>query len=711
MAVEFIDSGEEKNHRAWAVMAAMAVGLLGLILLGIFAVFRFVDGERTRDLQAWQVRLGIVADSRAGAVDLWFDDLLGSLRSLSENASLQLYLSDVLQSDSADPAASPQAGYLQNLLIATADRSGFEGDVTGPDIPANVERVGIAGLALTDPAGRALVTTRGMPPLQAALQQQLATRRPAESVFFDLHKGVTGLPTIGFAVPVFAVQGDHTASTEIGLIIGIRPLDKSFYQLLEQPGETGVTAETLLVRRRDSVVEYLSPLADETGPLRKVLAADTPDLSSVFAISSPGGFAAKRDYAGNDVLVTGRVLSSVPWTLVRKIDSAEAMAEIDRRQRNLTATFLGALLFVSLLVVAVWRHGTSVRASEAAANFRDLAGRFERLNQFLRIVTDGQPTAIAAVDRDGQYKFANRQAADGLGISTDDMIGKRMASVIGPVKARIFEKLNQQALATGEPVTETHGFDDDSGEHIVKTDHIPLGGIVEEDSEDVRPGVLMVMQDITDLMREKNRREGTLRQLIATLVGLVDRRDPYSAHHSSRVAEVAAAIGEEMELDPATLDTIEIAANLMNLGKIFIPKSLLTKTDALTGEEFQLIRDSLAASAELISGIEFDGPVEDTLRQISERWDGAGPKGLAGEDIALGARVIAVANAFVGMVSPRAYRSAMPFDKACDELRDQDGAFDRRPVSALVNLVDNRGGRERWAEFQRDPESSRLVDG
>jgi HD-GYP domain-containing protein (c-di-GMP phosphodiesterase class II) len=108
----------------------------------------------------------------------------------------------------------------------------------------------------------------------------------------------------------------------------------------------------------------------------------------------------------------------------------------------------------------------------------------------------------------------------------------------------------------------------------------------------------------------------------------------------------------------------------------------------------------MLASGDLLQGVEFDGPVSETLRQALTRWDGTGvPGGLKGEDILPTARVIAVANAFVGMLSARAHRSALSVEDAINAImRDVGKAFDRRAVAALVNYMDNRGGRAEWEQ-------------
>ena len=318
------------------------------------------------------------------------------------------------------------------------------------------------------------------------------------------------------------------------------------------------------------------------------------------------------------------------------------------------------------------------------------------------MVTDGQPTAIAAIDGENRYTFANKQAARDAGIAAEDMIGKDLASVMGPARARVFDELNHQALQTQRRVVETQAYEEAGHTRVVKSDHIPLL----PDAEHPTGGVLMILEDVSDLFAERARRERTQHQLVSTLVAIIDRRDPFSAHHSARVAEVARAIAGEMLMQPVEIETAEIAASLMNLGKMAVPSEILTKSSGLKDEEIKLIRDSILAAADLLEGVEFDGPVVRTLRQLQENWDGSGePLGLREDQILPTAQVVAVANAFVGMVSARAYRPGLDFDTAARNLIDQAGKrFGRRPVAALINILDNRNGRQRWASFATTPE-------
>jgi HD-GYP domain-containing protein (c-di-GMP phosphodiesterase class II) len=259
-------------------------------------------------------------------------------------------------------------------------------------------------------------------------------------------------------------------------------------------------------------------------------------------------------------------------------------------------------------IIAVWRHGSSLRATQAAANMKVALERFENISKFMRVVTNSQRNVILAVDGETKYTFANEPAAKQAGIPASDMLGKTMASVLGPIKAQSYAAINKNVLKNFERESHTITFGDEDSEdpdfQIVQADFVPLRG-----DRDFPPAVLMVLNDITELTHEKRRSEKMLRGLINTLVSVVDRRDPFSANHSVRVAEVARAIASEMGLAPADCKTVEIAGNLMNLGKIFISTEVLTKTTDLTPEERAVVGNAYLTTVDLLQDVTFEGPV------------------------------------------------------------------------------------------------------
>lgn len=686
------------SRRTLAGMAVTALIIVVLAAIAVAGVFAFVGDERGRELRAWQTRLAIIADSRAGAVARWYAErVAGELGELAANESLQIYMTELALAGGAPDgvtAERAQAAYLRNLLVVTAERAGFATTAAGPDVAANVRRVGVAGIGLYALDGRPLVATPAMPPLDGTLGAFFSSLERGGFKLLDLYRNAVGGMNIGTAVPVYRVQGSGQPSEQTGWIIGVKPVETELFPLLAQPGETNKTAENILLRHRAGQIEYLSPLTDGSGPLSRAVADDTPGLAAVGAVTRPGSFAVARDYREKDVVALSRPVAGLPWVLVSKIDRAEALGGAEARLNRLLAIALLIIAVGAASALALWRHGASRRASEAAARFKEMARRFDARGRLLRLVTDSQPSAIYMADAEGHVSFANEEAARRAGVSATDMTGKTLAALFGPAEARPRLVLNAEAIETGEKHAQTIVEEDG---RVIQAVHVPLP----PEHGDARPTVLVIESDISETVNERARRERTLSQLVGTLMAVVDKRDPYAAHQSERVSSLARAIASEMQLDTVTLQSVEIAGRLMSLGKILVPEEVLTRSTALSADEIQKVRESLQASADLISEIEFDGSVVETLRQLQERWDGAGePGGLAGEDILLPARIVAVANAFVAMVSPRAWRNGSSVDEAIDRLMAEVGkAFDRRVVAALISYLDNHGGRHDWEEL------------
>lgn len=658
--------------------ATLAIALVVAILV----ILRFAEAERERDLRAWGARLGLVADSRQAAIEAWVEAQAAEVRHLAENTALQLYMTELAVAPAAQRASESlaQSGYLRNLLNAIAERAGFVAKPAQPAVDANVRRAGVAGLILADMSLAVIAASDEAPPLTGRIGEFARGLRPGAPALLDLHLGAGGAPAMGFAAPVFAVQGDAASAQQVGWAIGVKEVARELYPLQAQPGAAWQTAEAVLVRRADAAIEYLSPTRDGA-PLQIREPADA-QTAAAFAVGNPGGFAVRPDRRGVEVLVASRRISGAPWTLLYKIDRAEALSDSDSRIARLMIYLSGAALIVIGGIVAAWRHGASVRAAAAADAARRNAAEAERQRGLFALVTDSQPGPIYILDGDGRYRFANRAAAAAAGLAPDEMIGKPMANVVGPDAAR-----RRLELCAAAPVTVTERSETDGEQRVAQVKHVPVpaGGAA-------TPGVLVLEQDITDALLERERHERTLREITRALVSVVDRRDPNAAEHSNRVAAVASAIARAMGLDAAAAETAETAGRLMNIGKIMVPESLLTRAGQLADDEVRLIRNSLQASADLLNGIAFQGPVVETLQQLQERWDGTGrPHGLKAEAILPSARVVQVANAFVALSSPRAYRKAEDPARAAEMLLAEGGrAYDMKALAALLHLVENR---------------------
>jgi PAS domain S-box-containing protein len=191
-----------------------------------------------------------------------------------------------------------------------------------------------------------------------------------------------------------------------------------------------------------------------------------------------------------------------------------------------------------------------------------------------------------------------------------------------------------------------------------------------------------------DRQRTQQKLRRSLEDSIAAIAATVEMRDPYTAGHERRVAEIAAAIATEMALPPFMVEGIHFGAMIHDLGKIQIPAEILSKPTRISPVEFALIKGHAQAGYDILKGIDFPWPVAEMARQHHERIDGSGyPQGLKGEQILLEARVLAVADVVEAMASHRPYRAGLGIDKALAEIeRGRGTAYDPLVADACLRL-------------------------
>lgn len=673
---------------------ALMTLVAAMALIGGGLVLRFASVEENHALMLWQNKLNLIADSRAAAMNGWLDHHFKELSDVADNPSLQLYLTDLYSNPGkTEPGEAPaQATFLQNLLSITADRLGFVDKPSAElkSINADVRQPSGIGIAIVNRDLKIVVSTAGLPAIDDTLAKKLADAPKNQASLIDIFTTEAGSRRIGFVVPIYPIQGANAAEPA-GFLAAVKNVDDSFLKLLQHPGATEKTLEAVLLRREGDNVVYLSHVQEKASPQ---FAVSTPDLDTAYAVLSPNQFAVKKDGQAHATLMTSRAIARSPWIMMEHIDRDQALAESDAWRRQTEAIMGFALLAVMGGMVAVWYYGTSKRTRLALLETQRLAAQLDAKEKLLRVVTDNQLESVLIVDGNNVARFANKQAANAFHMHPGSVVNKQLDALMGAARAEEYGNANKTSLENQEPLSRTWQATSERGAQVIRSQHIPLAHIPVDRLPDV-PGVLIVDQDVTDIVAERERRARTLQKLIDTLVTIVDKRDPFAGHHSAGVALMARETATGMGLDHLLVNTAETAGKLMNIGKIIVPRDLLTRTTMLAESEIKLVRESLQRSADLLQGIEFDGPVVETLRQTQERYDGDGPLRLKGEAILVTARIVAAANAFVGMVSRRSYHPAMGADQAIKILlKEIDTRFDRRVVIALADFVENKQGYE-----------------
>lgn len=216
----------------------------------------------------------------------------------------------------------------------------------------------------------------------------------------------------------------------------------------------------------------------------------------------------------------------------------------------------------------------------------------------------------------------------------------------------------------------------------------------------------LVVERTAKLQEDNERLEADLlglslahRATLATLSAILESRDASACGHPERVTAYAVRMAKELGIEGEALTGIEIGALMHDIGMVVVPDAAITREGPLDDAEWHLVRNHPLVGGELVRRIGFHREAIPVVEQHHERWDGSGyPRGLAGEQIHLNARIFAVADAVDAMVAGRPYRDPRSLSQACDELRRCSGTqFDPSVVDCFLSVA-----LEEWSKISAD---------
>lgn len=192
---------------------------------------------------------------------------------------------------------------------------------------------------------------------------------------------------------------------------------------------------------------------------------------------------------------------------------------------------------------------------------------------------------------------------------------------------------------------------------------------------------------------------GTLTALART----VDAKSPWTAGHSERVTQIALQIGQELGITPEEIDVLHRGGLLHDIGKIGVPISILDKPGKLTDDEYRIIKEHPRMGLRILEPINAYADIVKLVLQHHERFDGKGyPDGLSGEDILLGARILAVADVFDALISDRPYRDGMQLSRVLEIIEQENGKqFDPIVVQAFFKVIEKEKRTGKILEFPK----------
>lgn len=489
-----------------------------------------------------------------------------------------------------------------------------------------------------------------------------------EGIFFEIY------------VPIMPPQYEKQNDRPVAVIIISQMADQKLAELLA-PGVGDTEGRKLrLVQKNGDQYQSVAP------GMKTLFAV------SEFTLDSRGNleFGMRRSFGGEgQVYSSGLKVRTVDWWIIVESDAAQIKDALADRAKTIYGLAALASLILVLLVSSVWWRLIGREQCAINDQFRELLVVIEDQKRLLDGINSTMSDPISLADEKGVYKYVNAAFARAVGRTAEDAVGLDGPAVFGFDTARRLNVADQHVIMTGESITVNEVLWLQSKRYHFQISKTPLKDAVTRAPQ----GIVSVFRDITQIVETEERSRRVVQQTIDALVRTIEEADPFLGGHSRIMGGMAVLIARQLRLAEGDVATIEAAANLSQIGKMFVPREILLKPGALTPEEKREMERHVEHARNVLKDIEFDLPVLPAISQMNERLDGKGyPKGLGGDQISMHARVLAVANAFAAMAKPRSYRPALPVNEVLSILQNQKDSYDQEVVAALRQVISTPAG-------------------
>jgi len=428
----------------------------------------------------------------------------------------------------------------------------------------------------------------------------------------------------------------------------------------------------------------------------------------------PFGIRPSIDVKGVDSYSTGLKVPETDWFVIEEAPVEFVLKDVAKYKKEaIIKTSLVAATLICL-IIGLWWWTQNAESKKTAGIFKKLATTIKEQRRLVGSINAVIPDFIAYKSSEGFYLYVNSAFATAVGRKPKEMIGLDDKAIFGFDTAKKLKRTDDLVLISGDKIITTEEtIFLQSKRYVMQVSKVAMDitaankddcfdddiEFASLDLDDVsstpQKGIVAVFRDITEMVESQERSKLAMKQTIEAMVVSIELVDPYLAGHSQKLVALSTEVAKELNLSEADISTIGSAAILSQIGKMFIPKDILNKPDALTKEEMAIMETHVEHARKILSEISFELPVIDVICQMNEKMDGSGyPNRLTGDGISTLARILGVINSFCAMISPRVYRVAKTPAEAVSILEKMTAQYDQTIVAKLKDIMNSiRGER------------------
>jgi PAS domain S-box-containing protein len=668
--VEAIHSKQGRKKAIWISMGIVLI-LIAVVGLSLYGMIGNKEAELRHTLEK---RLELLATSKSDVISTWIAGLVSQGDRIVQSELFRLFAADVdlLKDDLSlliagkmnRPEAekggasqlTAQLPMMQKLLDEFTRYSGFSAGRI-------YSRRGHAYLS-TDVGSRPIT-----PNHRQYIQTVFASNRPLFSPAVHTENGLI----MELFLPIPSPQHHKP----VAVLLLSKAVSDKINELLTRSPLMGDGERTRLVQKNNDRFQEIVPwLPGEMNDLADSIQYNFSRDELPFAVR-PARTDSRIAYS------YGKKVPDLAWWIIQEADYRIARKSLSYFIRMSVGIATLTVLICTTLLGAIWWRLIGIENRRSALRFKRLANEIEKHRRLLDSINNTITEYMALKDINGVYQYANPAFARAVGRQADEIVGLDDTALFGFDTAKRLESSDRWVLENRQPKRFAIELHLQSKRHHLQISKAPF-----IDQTEKLSGIVSVCRDVTEIVEVRKRSERAVAQTIDILVKAIEKTDPYLSGHSQLMRKVAHEIGRELNLNDQERATIEIAANLSQIGKMFVDKALLNKPGKLTRQEREKVEQHVEHAATILNDVEFDLPVAQCVLQINELLDGSGyPRGLKDHDIGMPSRILAVVNVFCAMVKPRSYRPSIDLEEALSYLAGANDKYDSGVVKALAKVM------------------------
>lgn len=665
---------KKRNLWLWLVVVSVLTG-------GVFA-FGYQHLAKKKSSMEYDLsqRQRIITSTRAETVENWAQNLVDRTQRLVSADIFQLFASEVDKDSGAIPLLMDEGEGAEGGDSSLSSRVPFMRTLLTDFVTDNA----FLSAKIVTTSGEPYMSTEShMAPLNPLhleyVEQVVATGFLKFAPLENTDRGMS----LTFFIPILPPQHLRESTKPVAVIMVSHLVGSKVSELLA-PGLFATSAQRLSLVQKSG--EKFHEINFETNSRR---------LMRDFELNMQGElpFALRLLYSDKEQIYCSAVkVRMLDWWVMAENPASEIADTMKNESRQIYILSALVALVLVLLVISFWWRFVGREQEAIAGQFKSLLGLIREQKQLLDGINSTISDPISLVDADGRFVYVNAAFCKAVGREESDIVSLDGSAIFGFDTARRLSVPDQHVLMTSESVSVSEVLWLQSKRYYFQISKTPLIG---EDNK-TTVGIVSVYRDITQLVEAEQHSRRVVQQTINALVRAIEEADPFLGGHSRIMGNIATLMAKQLGLSSSDISTVEAAANLSQIGKMYVPRDILLKPGKLTEKEKAEMEKHIEHSCHVLKDIEFDLPVVAAISQMNERLDGQGyPKGLAGDEISMHARVLAVANSFAAMGRPRSYRAAIPIGEVMEILERESGSsYDLNVVEALRAVIASPAGEK-----------------